>query len=238
MIKLPPITMSHHKNMEEPLILQQDVENLNNKMPFLTFISGVSIYCDPTASRRREVEHNNIFAIVTREGNFQKENITRFYDEIKINYLGLFNLSYRKTQYDGRISHWNLMRDFEGNEMDYNDFTTFLTILKSRNKRFGPEEYYTMEVDIKNSRFNIIDKNLRWIIKSGERELKLGIRDDGLEYLNYETYGRPDRCYTHHEIKDQNGNQISLNNYYWGFVMLENGKKYLNAMRTYVECRV
>lgn len=203
--------------------LKEDKEYLLTKIHSLIFIEGVAIHHDPLASKRRGLTQNNAnYTLVSKEGDFITDGSGyRFFNSITVNEYGLFSVvvpTYFSTYYV----------DVNGVLLEQELFTKFFELLAKRNPQPPIVTYFMMEDEIKKSRFKIVSKpSHTWVTKEGSQDLPWGKRPDGLIYEESEESRRPDWTAIHHDIHDGQGNRISLSDYYWCFMMLENGRKYL-----------
>lgn len=220
-------------------IIEKDYEILKTSFHKLKFIKGVAVYFDPTASERRIREGQNNFSIVTEDGIFimdkSKMLLERFYKYIEINEYGLFKLEHASPNF-GLVFSGSLMSsyifDFEGNYLTDSDFNTVIKILSNRIKCYSPSDFIKMPFELETGRFAIIDRySLAWTTKTGVVSLEFDKEyDNGLKYTVEESRTGPDRYIELEYVQDKYNNKMYLNEFYYGILMLNNGKIYLNEL--------
>ncbi|WP_439882664.1 hypothetical protein ACSX1A_05730 [Pontibacter sp. MBLB2868] len=233
-------------NDENKSIVEKDYEILKTRIKELSFIHGVSIYIDDTATKRRveagySSKFENNMSVVTEDGSFLFDKIfmrmDRFYHTVTINSYGLFEFTSKK--YNGRyelrneIAFYKYISDYEGNFLSENEFNKLLEILSNRTMCFKPEDFIKMDAYILNGSFEIPS------IKTGiygikEKSYDFDLHPLSMSGLNVvsEEHRRPlsDSTTTSSYVEDSSGNKLSLHTFYFGMLMLNNGNLYRNSL--------
>lgn len=205
-------------------IKKENYERLKFKFNKLVFIDGIAIYFDPFQANERK------YALVKSDGTFLFESVYgqqgMFVDDIKINDLGLFELNF---YYD------KFYFDKVGNRMSKAGIDCFRRILKSRTKYYTPENYYIPDDELIEYSFENKIDGFGWSENNLKKDLKFKVELNGLFYnsgtishvgKDYETYWE--------EVSDNDGNEMSLEDFWRCFVMFENGKKYMEKVREFM----
>lgn len=229
---------------EDSLIVKEDYLALNKKISQLKFINGVAFYEDKTATERRVLsgymnKWENNLSLVNENGKFLTDivhNYTdRFFNSIQFNKHGLFlleNHSNSTHEHNLPFIHQQLM-DYKGNMINEYTLETVIKILLNRNiENATDHQKLELPIEMQNGRFDTTFCNgefrSQWKQKEGDYNLCNGKeRNDGLVYF-YKIEGRNQNESEY--VKDQEGNNIELNNFYKGIIMLQNGKKYWNKL--------
>ena len=224
----------------EELVMEEDYKILSERIGKLSFINGVSIYYDNSATERRRIagSHNKCdtnFSLVTVDGKFISDTIamrhSRFYNNIDINFYGLFKLT-KKEQYDKPdVSVTSYIVDSEANFLHYFEFEKLISILTNRTKNYSPKEFIKIPSDLENSTFPVVNKYTNiWGIKPGQLDIEWDKeRDDGLCFYSKE-FSRRDSSYELEYVKDKYGNSLYLEEFYKGLIMLNNGSKFIREL--------
>jgi hypothetical protein len=238
-------------NLDDKKIFEEDYEVLKENFDKLHFIDGVAIYCDRTATQRRvnfgyKNKWPNNYSLVTEEGKFLMDTIAmrlkRFYHKIRINEDGLFKLTFKDNNYllqhykshppsHRNYTYHSILFDTEGNLSDTYNLNTLKKILSNRKKCHKPSNFYSILNYLERSGFMIVDKKTNiWKGKEGENVIEFNKeREDGLKFITRRIH-RPDSYLEGQHVIDKFDNEMSLNDFYKGLVMITNGKKYLKKL--------
>ncbi len=233
-------------NDENTSIVEKDYEILRTKINDLNFVHGVSLYRDETATKRRiEAGYLNKFennmSVVTEDGSFLLDNIfmrmDRFYYSVTINSYGLFELTSKNynQRYELRneVAFYKYISDFEGNFLSERDFNKLLLILSNRTICFTPDDFIKMDSYILNGSFDV--PSIRtgiYGVKEKSYNFDLdplsmsGLKIASEEHRRALSDSTTERSY----VEDSFGNRLSLHDFYFGMIMLNNGNEYKKSL--------
>lgn len=221
-------------------LIKQDYDILKTKFHKLHFLNGVAIYYDKSATSRRikfgEISgFENNFSLVKDDGAFLISGV--FFNKIHINKYGLFVLKIARHHIypTDRISFDEFTIDKDNNMLMCN-FSDFVDLLANRNNCYSTADFSSILDELELSRFKVVEKvSRRWILKEGKFDLDFDqSREDGLIFHNEEfSRGLSDSYTEVHNVSSGYENKISLNDFYLGLKMLQNGQEFLKSTIEY-----
>lgn len=233
-----------HKELLSPFEADKLFSIPENFMDKLNSIKKVGLAGDPYSYHTvlsliwRYLPIENNYTLICQDGSYLMsknfEYTPFYYNNVKINKHGIFKCERRFYGYDNcfpgsvetenRLIYW----DSQGHCLWNDDFELFLKLIQ--NCAEGP---INILKELNDCNFKVVGpKSNRWSQKEGGKNIRWGEeRDDGLTF--YKTEYRRTGSSVYHEkerVRDNYDNKMSLNDFYTGLKMLQNGKKYLSKL--------